>query len=87
MLRSCCPPSPCTGLSPARTTMRTPPHPAPINRHRALPVLATARPARTGRFPRSPWSVWPGRQPAVPLQRIREALAASPRPPTTSTAR
>src|SRR5450755_758400 len=37
MLRSCCPPSPCTGLSPARTTTRTPPRPAPISRHRALP--------------------------------------------------
>src|SRR5664279_2117431 len=37
MLRSCCPPSPCTELSPARTTTRTPPRLAPISRHRALP--------------------------------------------------
>src|SRR5450755_338345 len=37
MLRSCCPPSPCTGLSPARTTTRTPPPPAPVSRHRAFP--------------------------------------------------
>ena len=37
MLRSCCPPSPCGRLSRPRTTTRTPPRPAPISRHRALP--------------------------------------------------
>ena len=37
MLRSCCPPSPCGRLSRPRTTTRTPPRPAPIGRHRALP--------------------------------------------------
>ncbi len=36
-LRSCCPPSPCTELSSAPTTMRPPTRPAPVNRHRALP--------------------------------------------------
>jgi hypothetical protein len=37
MLRSCCPPSPCGRLSRPRTTTRTPPRPARIGRHRALP--------------------------------------------------
>ena len=37
MLRSCCPPSPCGRLSRPRTTTRTPPRPASIGRHRALP--------------------------------------------------
>ncbi len=37
MLRSCCPPSPCTRLSRALTTMRPPTRPAPVGRHRALP--------------------------------------------------
>ncbi len=37
LLRSCCPPSPCAGLSPARTTTRTPSHPARVSRHRVLP--------------------------------------------------
>src|SRR5450755_1265069 len=37
MLRSCCPPSPCGRLSRPRTTTRTPPRPAPVSRHRALP--------------------------------------------------
>src|SRR6266536_3165811 len=36
-LPACCPPSPCTGLSPARTTTRTPPRPGSVSRHRALP--------------------------------------------------
>ncbi len=37
LLRSCCPPWPCGRLSRPRTTTRTPPRPAPISRHRALP--------------------------------------------------
>ncbi len=37
ILRPCCPPSPCTGLSPARTTTQTRPRPGRIGRHRALP--------------------------------------------------
>jgi hypothetical protein len=36
-LPSCCPPSPCAGLSPARTTTRTPPRPGCVSRPRALP--------------------------------------------------
>ena len=36
-LQSCCPPSPCGRLSRPRTSTRTPPRPAPISRHRALP--------------------------------------------------
>jgi hypothetical protein len=36
-LPSCCPPSPCAGLSPARTTTRTPSRPGCVTRPRALP--------------------------------------------------
>jgi integrase-like protein len=50
MLRSCCPPSPCAGLSPARTTTRTPTRPAPISRHRALP-RPHQRPGENGTSP------------------------------------
>ncbi len=53
MLRSCCPPSPCAGLSPARTSMRTPTRPVRISGHRALPGATNGRP-RPGRLPRSP---------------------------------
>lgn len=36
-LPTCCPPSPCTRLSRARTTTRTPPRPDAVNRRRACP--------------------------------------------------
>jgi hypothetical protein len=37
LLLTCCPPSPCTRLSRARTTTRTPPRPGAVSRRRACP--------------------------------------------------
>jgi hypothetical protein len=37
MLQACCPPSPCTGLSPAPTTTEAPPRPGAVSRRRACP--------------------------------------------------
>src|SRR5450755_835465 len=48
--RPCCPPSPCTELSSAPTTMRPPTRPAPTNRHRALPGCHQ-QPGARGAFP------------------------------------
>ena len=55
-LLTCCPPSPCTRLSRARTTTGTPPHPTAHSRQRACPPPGW-RPGGKGDrgwFPRSP---------------------------------
>jgi hypothetical protein len=79
-----CRPSPCTGLSPARSTTAAPPRPWPLSRRRAQPghhagSMETGRPGTVPVFTaiRSPKEE-PGSAPAASLQVRRRP---SPQPP------
>ena len=79
-----CRPSPCTGLSPARSTTAAPPRPGPLSRRRAQPghhagSMETGRPGTVPVFTaiRSPKEE-PGSAPAASLQVRRRP---SPQPP------
>jgi hypothetical protein len=80
-LRTRCPPSPCTWLSHARTTTRTPSHRRAISRRRALPLPTrlAGRKATPRRFPRSPPTGRRDQCPALPLQPSPQ-LRRSPSP-------
>ena len=70
----------CAGISPARTTTRTPPRPARISRHRALPDRHQ-QPGAHGALPTFTMIRLTGSAAGSTPQRLRLALAVSRRPP------
>ena len=87
MLRAHWTPSPCAGLSPARSTTGPPPRPGGNSGRCACPEPRRARRAPPGRFPRSPQTSRQGRRPAIPLWHRHAATATRRAAPPTRTSR